>query len=71
MNVKMSVFVICVKVIIYLLLYNFHDCTFKSRKNVMFRLFTNIKRYKESKDLKPNITNYCLVNVGISQITKF
>ena len=29
MNVKISVFVICVKAIIYLLLYNLHDCTFK------------------------------------------
>ena len=28
MNVKISVFVICVKVIIYLLKYNLHDCTF-------------------------------------------
>ena len=29
MNVKISVFVICVKVIINLLKYNSHDCTFK------------------------------------------
>ena len=29
MNAKISVFVICVKVIIYLLLHNLHDCTFK------------------------------------------
>ena len=28
MNAKISVFVICVEVIIYLLLYNFHDRTF-------------------------------------------
>ena len=28
-NAKMSVFVICVKSIIYLLLYNSHDCNFK------------------------------------------
>ena len=28
MNANISVFVICVKVIIYLLLYNLHDCTF-------------------------------------------
>ena len=28
-NAKMSVFVICVDVIIYLLLYGLHDCTFK------------------------------------------
>ena len=29
MNAKISVFVICVKVIIYLLLYGLHECTFK------------------------------------------
>ena len=27
-NAKVSVFVICVEAIVYLLLYNFHDCTF-------------------------------------------
>ena len=30
MNAKMSVFFVCVEVIIYLLLYNLHDCTFNS-----------------------------------------
>ena len=34
MNEKISVFVICVQVIIYLLLYNFCNCTFKSYQNV-------------------------------------
>ena len=29
MNAKVSVFVICFEAIIYLLLYNLHDCTFK------------------------------------------
>ena len=29
MNTKISLFVICVKAIIYLLLCNLHDCTFK------------------------------------------
>ena len=29
MNAKLSVFVICIEAIIYMLLYNFHDCTFK------------------------------------------
>ena len=32
MNTKLLLFVICVGVIIYLLLYNFHDCTFDWRK---------------------------------------
>ena len=31
MNAKISVFCICVKAIIYLLLCNLHDCTFKSK----------------------------------------
>ena len=31
-NAKISVFVICVEVIVYLLLYNLHDCTFKTFK---------------------------------------
>ena len=29
MNAKILVFVICVEAIIYSLLYNLHDCTFK------------------------------------------
>ena len=29
MNVKVSVFVTCAEAIVYLLLYNLHDCTFK------------------------------------------
>ena len=32
-NTKLSVFVLCVDAIIYLLLYNFHDCTFSFRPN--------------------------------------
>ena len=34
MNVRISVFVICVKAIIYLLSYNFHDCTFKTLNQI-------------------------------------
>ena len=33
MNVKISVFVICIEVIIYLLLYNLHDCAFNIHGN--------------------------------------
>ena len=32
MNVKISVFAICVEAIIYLLLHNMRDCTFKASK---------------------------------------
>ena len=41
MNKKISVFVICVKAIIYLLLYNLHDCTFKGRILDIPRLLRN------------------------------
>ena len=33
MNAKISVFVICVEAIIYLLLYDLHDCTFNGNTN--------------------------------------
>ena len=36
MNAKISVFVICIKAIIYLLLYDLHGCTFNS-----FDIITN------------------------------
>ena len=35
MNVEISVFVICVKAIIYLLLCILHDCTFKVKKSIL------------------------------------
>ena len=35
-NAKISVFFICVETIIYLLLYNLHDCNFKSKTNPSF-----------------------------------
>ena len=37
MNAKISVFVICVEAIIYLLLCNLHDCTFKYPVKLMAR----------------------------------
>ena len=42
MNARISVFVICVEVIIYLLLHNFHDCTLLSLVSV--RIFTEFYR---------------------------
>ena len=38
-NAKFSVFVICVKAVIYLLLYNLHDCTFKIGVQVIEKYF--------------------------------
>ena len=37
MNTTISTFVICVEDIICLLLYNLHDCTFKSRDNLILK----------------------------------
>ena len=45
MNAKISVIIICVEAIIYLLLYNLHDCTFKSETNETFekkQLYTEL-----------------------------
>ena len=37
MNAETSVFAICVETIIYLLLYNLHDCTFKRKRTLLDR----------------------------------
>ena len=42
MNAKISVFVIYVEPIIYLLLYNLHDCTFKVNYNIGLRILIGI-----------------------------
>ena len=39
MNAKILVFVICPEAIIYLLLYDLHDCTFNACVFVAFRLY--------------------------------
>ena len=47
MNAKISVFFICVEAIIYLLLYNLHDCTFNSlnyKKEFIRRILKKIKK---------------------------
>ena len=49
MNAEISVFVIGHEAIIYLLLYNLHDCTFNVKSGVclpkMFLIFTYKTRY--------------------------
>ena len=43
MNAKISVFVICVEVIIYLLSHNLHDCTFNLTYHIdMFNLYLRL-----------------------------
>ena len=36
MNAKISVFVICFEAIIYLLLYNLHDCAFTEKLHFLY-----------------------------------
>ena len=48
MNAKISEFVICVEVIIYLSLHNLHDCTFNhtnlKSNNVKIKIYSKIKK---------------------------
>ena len=53
MNVKFSVFVICVKDIIYLLLHNLHDCTFNLLLSIMHQVYDS-----QSSALKVFSINY-------------
>ena len=50
MNAKISVLVICFKAIIYLLLYNLHDCTFDYFQKKLHlsskKLYINMPRYR-------------------------
>ena len=52
MNAKISVFVICVEVIIYLLLHNLHDCTFNVLSN-----------FQKSSAQKHFLTDYIIMTV--------
>ena len=56
MNAKISVLVICVKTIIYLLLYNLHDCTFKVKENQEIK-GTDIKTKQTNKQTNKQIKN--------------
>ena len=47
-------FIICVEVITYLLLYNLHDCTFKASNAYLFRIVT-LKIMKVPKESRFNI----------------
>ena len=42
MNAKISLFVICIEAIIYLLLYDLHDCTFKTFITFLYFYFVQI-----------------------------
>ena len=60
MHAKISVFVICVEVIIYLLLYNLHDCTFNDTKNTSI-LNTTIDYILSTKRFDVPPTNFLFV----------
>ena len=49
MDVKISVLVICVEGIIYLLLYNLHDCTF----NIKHREFNSVLVLRTQMKVEP------------------
>ena len=62
MNAKISVLVICIEVIIYLLLYNMQDCTFKSKINItayqntiQFRCLSITQLLDKSNSLQPTV----------------
>ena len=58
MNAKMSVFVICVEPIIYLSLYNLHDCTFKEKELLhIFLQHDFISKLYETKKLVTQMTS--------------
>ena len=62
MNAKISSFVICVESIIYLLSYNFHDCTFKLWEfhRVMSIYIQHIKTFVSSWYASINVDYNCL-----------
>ena len=53
MNVKFSGFVICIEVIIYLVLYNLHDCTFKQQFLINSSVQIPLKLNKNLEILQP------------------
>ena len=60
MNAKISVFVICVETIMYLLLYDLPDCTFKQE--------LKLKRILTKSTLAQGLTNYCDYIVRLHKI---
>ena len=58
MNAKISVFVICVKAVIYLLLYDLPDCTFKGNKDLISYFVYNKFNKALSRSQYPNSVKY-------------
>ena len=60
MNAKISVFVTCLEVIIYLLLNNLHDCTFKKSLGLDYYKFSSsyLHEIKVNSENDENGTEY-------------
>ena len=67
MNAKISVFVICVEVIIYLLSYNLHDCIFNDLLALRNRLHPSTVNEHISCHLSLSITSE---NIRKSQVSR-
>ena len=75
MNVKISVFVICIETIIYLLLYNLHDCTFKlsnqnQAKTFKVNMICKVKITYKVIDLE-RVPDNCIINKELKKINLF
>ena len=69
MNAKISVFVICVETIIYLSLYNLHDCTFKIKQRLKdaeeMKCTDEIEHLRNENNSKSTIIKILLENLSI------
>ena len=79
MNAKISAFVIGVETIIYLLLYNLHDCTFNKKELSKVREFVNDiedgqkfieKEFEDQKEKIKDLIRDNKKNVFLENITK-
>ena len=75
MNAKISVLVICVKAIIYLLLYNLHSCTFKKQTQVQVLSCEFCEIFKDTfftEHLRTTASNKILIlNFFVSEFRNF
>ena len=65
MNTKISMFLICVEAIIYLLLYNLHDCTFK------IELFMKINKGFSAVNYFPKNFHITRYSIGFLKIESY
>ena len=70
MNAKISVFAICVKAVIYLLLYDLRDCTFKGNKDLISYFVYNKFNKALSRSQYPNSLKYAYVTLAFKMDDK-